>query len=69
MDSTRPASPQVEFNANMDAIIRMLAPVLAGIRADKLGGPTFPYQGHSGLRDALSVTDACLPLRGQHTLA
>ena len=48
-----------------------LPPVLAGIRANKRIGLTFPCQQHSGdvnrLHDQKSC--ACLPLRGQHTLA
>jgi len=70
IDSTRPASPRVEFNENMDVLIRMLPPVLAGIRAGKPERPTFPYKKYSGLRDALSAElTLVLPLRGQHTFA
>lgn len=53
----------------MDVLIRMLPPVLAGIRADKPARPTFPYKKYSGLRDALSAelmlrTDACFTVAG-----
>jgi len=43
----------------------------AGIRADKSNRLTFPCGLHSGIeRPAAAKTrDACLPLRGQHTLA
>jgi hypothetical protein len=44
-------------------------PVLAGIRAGKTDRPAFPCTKHSGDGGRpVVIDDACLPLRGQHTL-
>lgn len=61
----------MSFTTGRKTAAKSLPPILAGIRACKSDRATFPCELHSGVETQPAWTGpcACLPLRGQHTLA